>query len=85
MIRKTVVVIDALETGRALRRLRIDKKISVRRLATMLGISPMAVSFYERGKRAINPATARHFVEAVYSEVGRKLPKPFHLVPEDEE
>lgn len=85
MIRKTIVVVDSVETGRALRCLRDESKVSARRLATMLKLSPMAVSYYERGKRAISPSTARHFVEAIFSESGRKLPKLFRLSSGDED
>ncbi len=85
VIRKTVVVVDSLETGRALRTLREQHKISARRVATMLGISPMSASLYERGRRSISPTMARHFVEAIYAECEGKIPKLFQLSPGDEE
>lgn len=85
MIRKTVVVVDSLETGRALRKLREQHGTSVRSLAGALGISPMAVSFYERGLRGVTPRTARSFAVCIFELAKKKMPKHFRLSPEDEE
>lgn len=53
--------------------------ISVRAVAKKMKVSPMLVSFCERGKRRISQKMARIFVEAIFATLKQPVPKLFDL------
>ena len=66
---ETIKVIDNIQTGEKARMLRIKNKISLRTMATKMGISAMYLSDLERGNRNWSYTIAGIFVRVLTGDL----------------